>query len=318
MTRYVLKRLGLALVTLVLLSVIVFATAQLLPGDVGRKVLGPFAPQEAVDALNEQVGADRPAVVQYLDWVSGLVRGDFGDSLVFQTPVRPLLADALGNSLKLALVALLLVVPLGLLGGIVAGLKAGRFLDRAITVGGLSLTVVPEFVTGIFLIVAVGIWLDWLPITAQWPEGAGLLTQLEHLLLPALCLVLVLFGYIARITRAGVIEALDADYTRTAFLKGLPRRVVMRRHVLRNGLLPTIAVVATQVGYLVGGLVVIEILFNYQGIGLLIFNAADQKDFPMLASGVLVVGAVYLLVTLVADLLYALLNPRIRYGAAAG
>lgn len=317
MTRYVLKRLGLALVTLVLLSVIVFATAQLLPGDVGRRVLGPFAPQEAVDALNEQVGADRPAVVQYLDWASGLVRGDFGDSLVFQTPVRPLLADALGNSLKLALVALAIVVPLGVLGGVVAGLEAGRFLDRAITVGGLSLTVVPEFVTGIFLIVAVGIWLDWLPITAQWPEGAGLLTQLEHLLLPAVCLVLVLFGYIARITRAGVIEALDADYTRTAFLKGLPRRAVLRRHVLRNGLLPTIAVVATQVGYLVGGLVVIEILFNYQGIGLLIFNAADQKDFPMLASGVLVVGAVYLLVTLVADLLYALLNPRIRYGAAA-
>lgn len=316
MTRYVLKRVGLALVTLALLSVIVFAAAQLLPGDVGRKVLGPFAPQEAVDALNEQIGADRPAVVQYADWASGLLRGDFGDSLVLQVPVGPLLGDALVNSLKLAAVAFAIVVPLGILGGILAALRAGRLLDRAITVGGLSLTVVPEFVTGIFLIVAVGIWLDWLPITAQWPEGAGPLTQLQHLLLPALCLVLVLFGYIARITRAGVLEALDADYTRTARLKGLPARVVLRRHVLRNGLLPTIAVVATQVGYLVGGLVVIEILFNYQGIGLLIFNAADQRDFPMLASGVLVVGAVYLVVTLVADLLYAALNPRIRFGEA--
>lgn len=316
MTRYVLKRVGLALVTLALLSVIVFAAAQLLPGDVGRKVLGPFAPQEAVDALNEQIGADRPAVVQYADWASGLLRGDFGDSLVLQVPVGPLLGDALVNSLKLAAVAFAIVVPLGILGGILAALRAVRLLDRAITVGGLSLTVVPEFVTGIFLIVAVGIWLDWLPITAQWPEGAGPLTQLQHLLLPALCLVLVLFGYIARITRAGVLEALDADYTRTARLKGLPARVVLRRHVLRNGLLPTIAVVATQVGYLVGGLVVIEILFNYQGIGLLIFNAADQRDFPMLASGVLVVGAVYLVVTLVADLLYAALNPRIRFGEA--
>jgi peptide/nickel transport system permease protein len=316
MARYVLKRLALALVTLWLLSVIVFATAQLLPGDVGRSVLGPFAPQEAVDALNHKVGADRPAVTQYLDWISGVLHGDFGESLVLQTPVRPTLVAALENSLKLALVAFVIVVPLGVLGGVLAGLRAGRFTDRAITVGGLSLTVVPEFVTGIFLIISVGIWLGWLPITAQWPEGAGPLTQLRYLLLPALCLALVLFGYIARITRAGVVEAVDSDYTRTAVLKGLPSRVVVRRHVLRNALVPTIAVVATQVGYLVGGLVVIETLFNYQGIGLLIYNAATKKDFTMLASGVLVIGAVYLLVTLVADVLIAALNPRVRLAAA--
>lgn len=316
MARYVLKRLGLALVTLWLLSVIVFAMAQLLPGDVGRSVLGPFAPQEAVDALNHKVGADRPAVTQYVDWITGVLHGDFGESLVLQTPVRPTLVAALENSLKLALVAFVIVVPLGVLGGVVAGLRSGRFTDRAITVGGLSLTVVPEFVTGIFLIISVGIWLGWLPITAQWPEGAGPLTQLQYLLLPALCLSLVLFGYIARITRAGVVEALDADYTRTAVLKGLPSRVVVRRHVLRNALLPTIAVVATQVGYLVGGLVVIETLFNYQGIGLLIYNAATKKDFTMLASGVLVIGAIYLLVTLIADVIIAALNPRVRLQAA--
>jgi peptide/nickel transport system permease protein len=316
MARYVLKRLGLALVTLWLLSVIVFATAQLLPGDVGRSVLGPFAPQEAVDALNHKVGADRPAVTQYVDWITGVLHGDFGDSLVLQTPVRPTLVAALENSLKLALVAFVIVVPLGVLGGVLAGLRSGRFTDRAITVGGLSLTVVPEFVTGIFLIISVGIWLGWLPITAQWPEGAGPLTQLQYLLLPALCLALVLFGYIARITRAGVVEAIDADYTRTAVLKGLPSRVVVRRHVLRNALLPTIAVVATQVGYLVGGLVVIETLFNYQGIGLLIYNAATKKDFTMLASGVLVIGAIYLLVTLIADVIIAALNPRVRLQAA--
>jgi peptide/nickel transport system permease protein len=316
MLRYVLKRLGLAAITLVLLSVIVFSTAQLLPGDVGRKVLGPFASQEAVDALNEQVGADRPAVVQYLDWIGGIVHGDFGMSLALQVPAGPLLWDAFVNSLKLAAFAFLIVVPLAILGGVVSGLLVGRFADRAITLTGISLTVVPEFVTGIVLIITVGIWLDWLPITAQAPEGAGFVTQLEYLLLPAMVLALVLFGYIARITRAGVVEALDADYTRTAYLKGLSTRVVMRRHVLRNALLPTIAVVATQLGYLFGGLVVIETLFNYQGMGLLVFNAASQKDFPLLASGVLVVGAVYLLATLAADLLYAALNPRIRYGAA--
>jgi len=134
--------------------------------------------------------------------------------------------------------------------------------------------------------------------------------------LPAFALVIVLFGYIARITRAGVVEALDADYTRTAYLKGLPHRTVIRRHVLRNALMPTIAVIATQVGYLIGGLVAIEYLFNYQGIGLMVLQAASQKDFTLLTAGVMVVGTAYLVVTFVADILFALLNPRIRYGTA--
>ena len=137
---------------------------------------------------------------------------------------------------------------------------------------------------------------------------------MKYLLLPAMTLTLVLFGYIARIARAGMIEALDSDYARTAYLKGLPSSVVIRRHVLRNALLPTIAVVAVQVGYLVGGLVVVEVLFNYQGIGSLIYEAARQKDLPLLTAGVLVIGITYLVVTLLADILYALLNPRIRLG----
>ena len=172
------------------------------------------------------------------------------------------------------------MIPLAILGGIAAGLRAGRALDRTVTVGGLSLTSLPEFVTGIVLIIVVGIFLGWLPVTAQAPDGADVLTQARYLLLPAICLAGVLFGYIARITRAGVVEALDSDYTRTAYLKGLSTTVVVRRHVLRNALLPTIAVVATQIGYLVGGLVVVERLFNYQGIGLLVFNAATTKDYP--------------------------------------
>jgi len=153
-------------------------------------------------------------------------------------------------------------------------------------------------------------------VTAQWDEGAGALTQMKHLTLPAVALAIVLFGYIARITRAGVVEALEADYSRTAFLKGLPRSTVIRRHVLRNGLMPTIAVVATQVGYLVGGLVAIELLFNYRGIGLTLVEAAQLKDFTLLTAGVLIIGLAYLLVTLVADILFVLLNPRIRFEAA--
>ena len=174
----------------------------------------------------------------------------------------------------------------------------------------------PEFVSGIMLILIFGVWLRWLPISAAWPRDAGFLTQLYHLLLPSLPLVLVLFGYIARMARAGMIEALDSDYTRTAVLKGLPWRTVIWRHVLRNALLPTISVIATQTAYLIGGLVVIETLFHYQGIGCLIFTAARNKDFPMLQAGVLTVGASMRWPRLAADLLYAVLNPRIRLGAS--
>jgi peptide/nickel transport system permease protein len=287
--------------------------AQVLPGDVARRILGRDASPEAVAALNAELGTDKPLLTQYWDWISSFLTGDLGQSYNLRVPVTDLLVAALGNSFKLAAVAFVIVVPLAVFAGVVAALKEGRFLDRFISVTGLSAIAIPEFVSSILLILIFGLWLELLPITASWPPGAGPLTQLEYLLLPSLPLVLVLFGYIARMARAGTIEALDADYTRTAVLKGLPERTVIRRHVLRNALLPTIAVVATQTGYLIGGLVAIEVIFNYQGIGRLIFDAARAKDFPMLQSAVLVVGIVYLLATLLADLAYSFLNPRIRF-----
>ena len=294
---------------------IVFLGAQVLPGDVARRILGRDASPQAVAALNHELGTDRSIFVQYWDWVSSFVRGDLGTSYSLRVPVSDLVWTALGNSFKLAAVAFLIVVPLAIVGGVFAALKEGRFQDRFISIAGLSAATVPEFVSSIILILILGLWLNLLPITATWPTGAGPLTQLKYLILPSLPLVLVLFGYIARMARAGTIEALDADYTRTAVLKGLPQRAVIRRHVLRNALLPTIAVVATQTGYLIGGLVVIEVIFNYQGIGRLLFDATRAKDFPMLQSAVLVVGIVYLLATLVADLAYSLLNPRIRHAS---
>jgi peptide/nickel transport system permease protein len=315
MARFVAKRFVLSVVTLFILSIIVFASAQLLPGDVGRNVLGPFADQASVDRLNHQVGADRPVVVQYVDWIWNFVHGDMGESLQYQVPVWSLLSDSFVNSLKLAAEAFALVVPLSILGGVAAALRQGSLADRAITIAGLSLTAIPEFVSAIFLIVAFGVFLEWLPVNAQWPEGTGILGQMKYLLLPSLALVMVLFGYIARMARAGTIEALSADYTRTAYLKGLGTRTVVRRHVLRNALLPTIAVVATQTGYLIGGLLVIEKLFNYNGIGQRIYVAAQNKDVTMLQSGVMLVGIVYLVATFVADLLYSVLNPRIRFAS---
>jgi peptide/nickel transport system permease protein len=311
---YFWKRLGLALITLWLLSLIVFFAGQVLPGDPGRSILGPLAAPSAVAALDHQLGVDKPLISQYGTWISGLARGDMGTSYQFRSSVEPFIQAALVNSVKLASLAFVVVVPLGILGGVLAALHVGRFTDRIISVAGLSAATVPEFVSGIVVIVVFAVALKWLPVSASAGQGASAASQLHHLLLPAIPLVLVLFGYIARMARAGMIEALDSDYARTATLKGLKRSVMIRRHVLRNALLPTITVIATQTGYLIGGLVVVETLFNYQGIGNLIFKAAQGKDFPMLEAGVLTIGVVYMVATLIADVLYTVLNPRLRLG----
>lgn len=314
MGRYLVKRVTLALITLFVLSIVIFVGTQVLPGDVGERILGPFADSRAVAQLNAELGTNRPLLVQYGDWLGDILSGDLGESYAFRRPVSEILPPALQNSAKLGLLAFVIVIPLSILGGLTAALNEGRLIDRLISVGGLSAGAIPEFVWSVLLILIFALWLDLLPVTAQAPRDAGVLTEVKHLLLPALCLVFVLFGYIARMARAGTIECLDADYTRTATLKGVPRRTVIRRHVMRNSLLPTIAVIATQCGYMIGGLVAIEFIFNYQGIGQLLFRAAQQKDFPLLQSAVLIVGSVYLAATLIADLLYSILNPRIRLG----
>ena len=317
MAAFLLRRLGLMILTLFILSLIVFFAGQLLPGDPARATLGNLAAPSAVQALDHQLGVDRPLLTRYLSWVGGVLHGDFGTSYAYRSAVEPFLRAALINSIKLALLAFVIVVPLGIIGGVIAALYAGRGVDRVISVTGLSLGSLPEFVTGIVVIVVFGVTLKWLPVTASAGAGAGVLSQFQHLILPAIPLVLILFGYISRMARAGTIESLNSDYTRTAVLKGLPETTVIRRHVLRNSLLPTITVIATQTGYLIGGLVVVETLFNYQGLGLLIYKAAVAKDFAMLEAGVLIIGVVYVLATLAADLLLTALNPRLRIGGSS-
>jgi peptide/nickel transport system permease protein len=312
MVTFILKRLGLALITLFLLSVIVFLLAQILPGDPGRAILGPLANANAVKALDHQLGVDKSVVAQYWNWITNFP----GRSYSYQSAIGPLLTSALGRSLKLAVLAYIIVVPLAIVGGVIAALNVGRPLDRIISVGGMSATVIPEFVSGIILILIFGIWLKVLPITATAPPGSGFFTTVKYLILPAIPLMMVLFGYIARMARAGTIEGLESDYARTATLKGLSRNTMIRRHVLRNSLLPTITVVATQTGYVIGGLIIVETVFNYAGIGKLTFQAATQKDFPLLEACVLTIGVIYMVVTLIADIAFSLLNPRIRLQAA--
>ena len=317
MLRYTLHRIALGLVSILILSMIVFAAAQVLPGNPGRLVLGREATPEAVENYNEALGYNRPLPVRYLDWLSGAVRGDFGSNYNDGRPVTDDLVPALKRSAFLVVYAFLLCVPISILGGVIAAIRRGKPTDRVITVAGLSLAVIPDFVLGAILVAVFGpAFLGWFPGIAGALIDASLPTKLESLFLPALALALILFGYIARITRAGTIEALAADYTRTATLKGLPRRTVLGRHVIRNGLLPTVAVVATQVGYLFGGIVAIEKLFGYPGVGLLTLTSAQVKNFPMLLACVLVIGVVYFVSTLVGDLVTAALNPRVRLSTA--
>ena len=311
MGRYVLKRLGLTAITLVLVSFAVFAAAEVLPGDVGRTILGPYASQQQVDQLNHQLGADEPLVKRYFTWAGNFVQGDWGTSPIQNVEVRPLVLERLKNSLILGGFALLLIVPFSVALGVFAALHYGKALDRVISIAGLSFVALPEFVVGVVVIVVFAVQLGWLPVSSQVPEPNPV-DIVRQCLLPSIPLMFVLFGYISRMARAGTIEALRSNYTRTAVLKGLPRRYIIVRHVLRNALLPTIAVVSVQVGYLVGGLVVVETLFNYPGIGQLILNAANGHDLPTLEASVLMIALIYTVANFTADVLSALLNPRVR------
>ncbi|MFZ8997603.1 MAG: ABC transporter permease, partial [Ilumatobacteraceae bacterium] len=312
--QFILKRVVSMVVTLWMLATIVFLLVNVLPGDVGRKVLGPTANQVDVEAFNERLGTDRPLLAQYGTSLRRLVTFDFGESFQTGNPVMDLLLPALGRSAKLALLAFIITIPMSIAAGIFAARRQDRLADRVVVNAGLASSSLPEFVTASTLLAVFAVQLGWGRVNANVPDGTSIVGQLEFLLLPALALVVSYFGYLARMTRAGVITALHADYTRTATLKGLTSGQVMRRHVLRNALAPTITVISVQIGYLFGGIVGVEKVFNYPGLGTMMLNAVGKKDIPVLQTAVLMVGVIYMVSTLIADLLIALLNPRVRLG----
>ncbi len=314
MLRLIGRRLLLMIPTLILASILIFALAEVLPGNVGRSILGQYATEEAVAALNEKLGADRPLVVRYATWAGSFVTGDWGESPVLKVPVRPTVMAALWNSMILAGFALILIIPTSIALGVFSGLRRDSALDRTITVSTLSMTVIPEFVSGVVLLYVFAVWLKWLPITAMPPDGSPFYERFYYLILPAIPLMFLELGYIARMARVGTVQVLAMPYIRTAVLKGVPRSRVVFGHVLRNAMVPTVTVIGSQVGWLIGGLVVVEYLFNYPGIGRLMVEAAQTHDVPMLEASVLMVALVYMAANLVADIVVALLNPRIRKG----
>lgn len=316
MARFFTRRLLLMAFTLFLVSVLVFALSQVLPGDVGRVILGPYASKSQVAALDRHLGADQPLPAHYVHWLGQFVTGNWGKSYLLATPVRPLVLRRLWASVQLGLVATVVIVPFSIAAGILIGLREGGFLDRFVSTLGLSLIAIPEFVSGVILIVLLSVELKWFPVSAQFSSGASILDRLHHLFLPAIPLMFGLFGYLARMARAGTLEVVESAYFRTAVLKGLPTGRIVIRHVLRNALPPTITVTAIQVAGLVGGLVVVETLFNYPGIGNLLYTSAVGHDVPVVQAATLLIGGIIMAANLVADLSYGFLNPRVRLEAA--
>lgn len=310
--KYLAQRLLTAIFTLWLVSIAIFAIVEVLPGDISRLKLGPFATQHDMELIRIQLGLNRPIVDRYFDWAHGFVIGEWGNSWRTDTPLFPLVMSRLGNSAILAVFTLLIVVPLSILFGVIAALRRNRLLDHVITLGGICGLAVPEFVSSMFLILFFSLWLNILPSSARPPEEDLILYHLNYLILPICALCFVLFGYISRIVRANMIDELRRAYVRTARLKGMSELEVITRHVLRNALLPTVTVIANQVSWLIGGLVVVENIFNYPGLGQLLLQAATGQDVPTLEDIVLIIAALLMLANFTADLLYGLLNPRVR------
>ena len=316
MGRFLLRRLASAVVTLWLLATIVFLIVNVIPGDVGRRVLGPFALKEDVARFNHQIGTDRPLLNQYFSSIRRVFTLDFGNSYVSGDLVRKIVYPALFRSGKLALLAFVITIPVAIAAGIFAARRQDKVSDRIVVNTGLATSSIPEFVTAAVLLSIFCVHWKLGKVFADPPSGTSVIGQLRFLLLPALAMVIAYFGYIARMSRAGVIHGLQSDYARTATMKGLSKGQVMRRHILRNALAPTITVISVQIGYLFGGIIGVEKVFNYHGLGSTMLSAVISKDIPVLQGAVLLVGIIYMISTLLADVLIAFLNPRVRLETA--
>jgi len=314
MVLYVVRRLGFLLLTLLVTSIIVFLVTRWLPGDVARVILGREAGEAALESLREELGLNDPLYVQYGRWLMDFVVGDWGMSFSTRSDIRPLVMGRVRNSLRLALVTLVISVPLAIVLGIVAGLNEDTLIDSVISISALSVVGLPEFVTGLILIQIFAFGLNILPASSSVPPDVSFIEVLPKLILPSLTATLVLLAYVARLTRAGVIEELEKSYVRTAALKGLPYRTVVFKHVLRNALMPTITVIAISFGWLISGLVVVENVFNYPGLGRLLVFAVGRNDLPVIQAVIMVTVVGFASANLLADLLYGFLNPRIRLG----
>ena len=310
---WLLRRLLTVLYTLLVVSILVFGLTQILPADAAVTLLGENATPEALAAVRQRLGLGDPAWLQYWHWLSGLLQGDFGTSMRTDQPVGPAMFTALGRSLMLGgcslMLMLVIAVPLGMWAALRRG-KAADVVSSLISYLGVSL---PEFVTATLLLIVIADQFQLLPATGYVAPSENLVESIRHLILPVLTVSLVLVAHVSRMVRSETIDVLNSDYIRAARLKGLPPRIVLLRHVLRNALLPTITIVALDVGYLLGGIIVVEEIFAIPGIGRQIIVAITTRDLPSIQAGAVIMAATYAIANTLADIAYVMIDRRIRY-----
>lgn len=313
MAQLIFKRLLISIFVLLAISVIIFAATLLLPGDPARAILGQQATPERLAALREQMDLDKPAIVRYFLWLGGLFAGDFGTSAATGGPVSQLLAPRIGNSIILMLLAAVVSVPVGLFFGIVSAIHRGKRRDSAITWVTLILAAMPEFVVGVGLITIFATTVfPILPAVTMSPPGTPVWKLPLQLILPTLTLALVVAPYIARMMRTTMAEVLDSGYVEMARLKGVPERTVILRHAVPHAIGPVAQVIAIQLAWLAGGVVVVEFLFRYPGIGQALIDAVTYRDVQVVQAITLLVAIVYIVVNLLADIVGIVTNPKLR------
>ncbi|MBX6320665.1 MAG: ABC transporter permease [Rhodospirillaceae bacterium] len=312
MTAFFAKRFALLLLTMAVVSFIIFLLFELTPGSVARKMLGPFATQHEVDLLTEKMGLNRPFLVRYLEWAGNALQGDLGYSTLYRKPVNGVIWERLGNTLLLASIAFAIIVPASIVLGVLAGMREASALDRTVSLLSIISTSIPEFASGVFLSSIFVIWLNLLPGTSKlYTEGGWSIAS--QLVLPVAVMVGYDLGYVVRMVRASMVEVMTRPYIRTAVLKGLSFRDVIVKHALRNAMIAPFTVILLQIQYLVTGVVVVESVFAYPGYGRMMVEAALNQDVAVVEAGALFSVLVAVLTQIAGDFGYMLLNPRIRF-----
>ncbi len=310
--RYVLRRIGFIVLSLFVTSMLVFLLMEIIPGDVAQVMLGQHATEEALAALRTRMGLDNPWYVRYFGWLNQTLHGNLGESMAFAgIKIAPLVIHRAINSILLLIACFVVFVPTSVIFGIIGGIKEEKWVSSFISISGLFMLAIPPFVTGVFLIYLFSQVIPILPASSNIPPGTSIYQNLEVLILPTICVSLLMFGYIARMAQSSMNKVLKSSYIRTAVLKGLSQRYIIFRHALKNAILPTITVIGMNIGWLFGGLIVIEKLFGYPGIGQLLVISLESRDIPLVKVIILLIVFVNLVANFLTDLSYSLFDPRI-------
>lgn len=308
----IVRRIVLMIVILFAVSFVTFLIVHVLPGDVANAILGDLATPDQVEVVRERMGLNEPVLLRYWHWITAFATGDFGTSLAYNTPIAPLVFGRLQNSIILALISLGVAIPLSVALGVFAAMYQGSVVDRAITGAVVLFFALPEYVLALMLILFFSIYLDVLPGSSLIPPGASVFANWRAIVLPVAVVAIGMLAYLSQVTRASMVAVLRTNYVRTAELKGLPGRIVVLKHALRNAMLPTLVEIGLNFGYTLGGLVIVETVFSYAGIGQLLMMSVQSRDIPTIQAVVIIIAAAYGIGNLIADVISIALNPKLR------